>query len=525
MFTPDLDEEKARQEQEIRIQRQIAFASGLFQGDVTIRTLLESLTEGVVIIDNSGTILLVNTATEQIFDYQREGLIGKHQTVLIPERFRKVLEEHEAGYFKEPRIRPTVPLHDLGGRRRDGSEFPVEITLNCIETINGVLIMAQVSDITLRKQLETEIQDAREYSENIVETVREPLVVLNSDLKILTANQSFYETFKVTPGETIGNFIYDLGNRQWDIPKLRVLFEEILPHDTAFNNYEVEHDFQGIGHKVILLNARQIFRENIGSHIILLAMEDITERKQAEEEIKKLNASLAARAADVEEANRELGAFNYTVAHDLRQPLNVISSYCQTIKMQYGDKLDEQCLSFLRGCYEGTLRMDLLIGALLDFSRMGHVEPRRDMVDLCALAHEVAKVRKQTEPERQVDFLIADGIVANGDASLLRVVLDNLIGNAWKYTGMRENAVIEFNVTDIGGVPTYFVRDNGEGFDKAYADKLFVPFQRLPGAEEFRGFGIGLATVERIICRHGGRVWAEGELGKGATIYFTLSPD
>jgi len=227
----------------------------------------------------------------------------------------------------------------------------------------------------------------------------------------------------------------------------------------------------------------------------------------------------------VEEANRELGAFNYTVAHDLRQPLNVISSYCQTIKMQYGDKLDEQCLSFLRGCYEGTLRMDLLIGALLDFSRMGHVEPRRDMVDLCALAHEVAKVRKQTEPERQVDFLIADGIVANGDASLLRVVLDNLIGNAWKYTGMRENAVIEFNVTDIGGVPTYFVRDNGEGFDKAYADKLFVPFQRLPGAEEFRGFGIGLATVERIICRHGGRVWAEGELGKGATIYFTLSPD
>ncbi|GFE56238.1 sensor domain-containing diguanylate cyclase [Geobacter sp. AOG1] len=138
------------------------------------------------------------------------------------------------------------------------------------------------------KQLETVIQDAREYAENIVETVREPLVVLNFDLKILTANHSFYDTFKVTPEETIGYFIYDLGNRQWDIPKLRVLFEEILPHDTVFNGYEVEHDFLDIGRKTILLNARQIFREDIGSHIILLAMEDITERKVAEERISEV---------------------------------------------------------------------------------------------------------------------------------------------------------------------------------------------------------------------------------------------
>ena len=138
------------------------------------------------------------------------------------------------------------------------------------------------------KQLETEIQDAREYAENIVEAVREPLVVLNSDLKILTANHSFYDTFQVTPEETIGNFIYDLGNRQWDIPKLRVLFEKLLPQNTVFNGYEVEHDFLDIGRKIILLNARQIFRENIGSHIILLAMEDITERKLAEERISEV---------------------------------------------------------------------------------------------------------------------------------------------------------------------------------------------------------------------------------------------
>ncbi|MGB9080703.1 MAG: diguanylate cyclase, partial [Desulfuromonadaceae bacterium] len=156
------------------------------------------------------------------------------------------------------------------------------------EDIGSRIILLAMEDITDRKQLETEIQNAREYAENIVETVIEPLVVLNSDLKILTANHSFYDTFKVTPEETTGNFIYDLGNGQWDIPKLRVLVEEILPLDTVVNGYEVEHDFPGIGRKTILLNARQIFREDIGSHIILLAMEDITERKLAEERISEV---------------------------------------------------------------------------------------------------------------------------------------------------------------------------------------------------------------------------------------------
>ncbi|MBC7963282.1 MAG: PAS domain-containing protein, partial [Steroidobacteraceae bacterium] len=153
------------------------------------------------------------------------------------------------------------------------------------ENVGSHIILLAMEDITARKLLEAEIQDAREYAENIVETVREPMVVLNSDLKILTANHNFYDAFKVTPEATIGNFIYDLGNRQWDIPKLRVLFEKILPHKTVLNGYEVEHDFQDIGRKTILLNARQIFRENIGSRIILLAMEDITSRKLLEAEI------------------------------------------------------------------------------------------------------------------------------------------------------------------------------------------------------------------------------------------------
>ena len=778
MAASDLKQEERRNKQELGVQQQVAFASGLFHGDITIRTILESLAEGVVIIDIRGTILLANTLAEQMFGYQNKELVGKHLAVLIPERFRKIHEEHMAHFFTEPMISPMSAFLELAGRRQDGSEFPIEISMSFIETIIGVLALAFVTDISLRKQaeqnlreneklfriqvecvkdyaifmldpqgnvlnwnagaehmkgygekeiigkhfscfypveernagkpeealkkaaaeglyedkgwrirkdgsrfwaeviitaihdengglrgfakvthditgrkrVEDEIQDAREYAENIVETVREPLVVLDSDLKVLTANHSFYDTFKVTPEETIGNFIYDLGNRQWDIPKLRVLFEEILPHDTVingyevehdfldigrkvillnarqifrenvgsniillamediterkrleaeiqdaleyaenivetvreplvvlnsdlkiltanhsfyntfqvtseetignfiydlgnrqwdipklrvlfeeilphdtvFNGYEVEHDFLDIGRKIILLNARQIFRENIGSHIILLAMEDVTERKLAEEQIKILNTSLAARAAELEAANRELEAFSYTVAHDLRKPLTVINGYCQAIEELCGDMLDEACKGYLQETYEGTLRMNGLIDVLLNFSRLAHVEPLRETVHLSAMVHEVAKELKLAEPGRRVRFLIADGVSAEGDAGLLRVVLNNLLGNAWKFTNTREEGVIEFGATEIDGKRTYFVKDNGIGFGPADADKLFAPFQRLDTGKDIGGLGIGLATVDRIMQRHGGQVWAEAEPGKGATFYFTL---
>lgn len=238
--------------------------------------------------------------------------------------------------------------------------------------------------------------------------------------------------------------------------------------------------------------------------------------------IRKVKESLREKTVELEAVNLDLAAFDYTVAHDLRQPLNLLSSYCQVIDKLCGDQVSEECRGYVRDAYNTTLRMNGLIEALLNFSRMGSVEPHRGAVDLSMLAHEVAASRKQVEPERQVDIRIAEGVMGYGEMNLLRVVLENLIGNAWKYTAVRENAVIEFGVTNIAGVSTYFVRDNGCGFDVDDARRLFVPFQRLAGAEKFRGFGIGLATVDRIIRRHGGKVWAEGAPSKGACIYFTL---
>ena len=248
----------------------------------------------------------------------------------------------------------------------------------------------------------------------------------------------------------------------------------------------------------------------------------VTDFNLMKEEIKTLNGSLALRAEELTAANQELEAFNYTVSHDLRKPLTIINGYCQAIMEMCDTSLDEECKNYLGEIYHGTLRMNQLIEALLKFSVMARSELLLEPVDLSGMAKTVAAELRQTEPERDVRVEIAEGITVNGDRNLLQVVMENLLGNAWKYTGRREEAVIEFGKTTVAGEPACFVRDNGAGFDMAQSERLFAPFQRLSGTDEFKGHGIGLATVARIIQRHGGRVWAEGEPDKGATFYFTL---
>ena len=251
-------------------------------------------------------------------------------------------------------------------------------------------------------------------------------------------------------------------------------------------------------------------------------MDDVTERKHAEEKIESLNAELAARAAELETANQELEAFNYTVAHDLRGPLNLINLFSQAVRDQCGGNLEPQCREYLAEMYNGTMRMNQLIDALLRFSSMSHAELDLQSVDLSVLAQEIAVELQLANPERRGDFRIADAIRVNGDPKLLRVVLTNLLGNAWKFTGGRDEAVIEFGQTEVDGRAVCFVRDNGAGFPREDADQLFIPFRRSHGAEQFKGFGVGLATVERIVRRHGGRIWAEGEPGRGASFYFSI---
>jgi PAS domain S-box-containing protein len=244
---------------------------------------------GYFTFDPSGLIREVNLTGAALLGRKRQLLTEKPFGAFIADAGgQAVFADHLAGVLQGQGMQKC----EIGLAGRDGAVIHGQFQSVRVETseCEEGYVLSSIVDGTVAKELETEIQDAREYAESIVETVRKPLVVLNSDLKILTANHSFYETFQVTPEETIGNFIYDLGNRQWDIPKLRVLFEDILPNETVFNGYEVDHVFLDIGRKVIQLNAREIFRKNVGSHIILLAMEDITARRETEEALLKAGA-------------------------------------------------------------------------------------------------------------------------------------------------------------------------------------------------------------------------------------------
>jgi len=265
-----------------------------------------------------------------------------------------------------------------------------------------------------------------------------------------------------------------------------------------------------------------IFDINGGITHLVVVKEDITQRRQNARDIELLNRTLSARAHELEVANRDLEAFSYTVSHDLRTPLTNINGYCQVIIELFGQKLDPQCKEFIDIIFNETITMSELIRTLLEFSRLTRTEMFRSRTDLSELAVEIAAGFRMRHPQRRVEFEILPGMAAEGDPDLLRLLLDNLLGNAFKYTSLKEEALIQFEVIDRDGESVYLVRDDGAGFDMAKAGKLFTPFQRLHPKAEFSGFGIGLATVQRIVQRHGGRVWAEAKPEQGATFYFTL---
>jgi PAS domain S-box-containing protein len=661
------------------------------------------------------------------------------------------------------------------------------------------------------KRTARQLQEALDYAENIVSTIREPLLVLDGGLRIISASPSFYRVFSVMPEETVGKLIYEIANGQWNIPKLRELLENILPKNTSFENYEIDHEFPNFGRRIMLLNARRIHDGGVKTQKILLAIEDITERKimekernsselryrrlfeaaqdgilildaqtgeitdvnpfllkmlgyssqelkgkrlweigffkdteashqafrvlqemgyvryedlpletkegrpmevefvsnvysidsqkviqcnvrditarkLAEEELKldearlesllrisqykaestrefldyslqeaiKLTGSkigyiylyneekkeftlnswskevmkectvispqtvyqldktgiwgevvrqrkpiivndyqaphplkkgypdghanlyrwmsvpvfsedrivavvgiankdvdysradvrqltlllesvwkyaereraeevLKQRTAQLEAANRELESFSYSVSHDLRAPLRALDGFSEMVLEDYKDKLDETGKDHLNRIRKASHTMSQLIDDMLKLSRITRAEMLKDEVNLSELAQSIYDELKVTQPERQAEFNIAPLILVDGDKQLLQILMRNLLENSWKFTSKCSQTRLKFEVNQQDGKKIYFITDNGAGFDMQYADKLFQPFQRLHTNKEYTGTGIGLAIVQRVIQRHGGRIWAESEIGKGTTFYFTLN--
>jgi PAS domain S-box-containing protein len=345
-----------------------------------------------------------------------------------------------------------------------------------------------------------------------------------ADRRLLEFNDAWLRLIGLPRDRVVGRSIDELG--LWIDPAVRDGIYRRLRAREPVRGEEVLMRLPS-GAKVIgLMSAERI--ELDGEPYSLWSFQDITARKRAEEEVLRLNAELERRVADrtaqLAAANTELEAFCYSVSHDLRAPLRAIDGFSQALLEDCLDRLDPDGQDCLKRVRAASQRMGELIDDLLTLSRVTRAEMRRSHVDLSSLAAKIVAQLRQLHPDRQVQFVLSPGLAADGDPNLLAVVLDNLLGNAWKYTSRRPHARIEFAATAGEDGTTYFVRDDGAGFDPIYVGKLFQPFQRLHPPEEFDGHGIGLATVQRIVHRHGGRVWAEGAVGKGMSVYFTLPP-
>lgn len=346
-----------------------------------------------------------------------------------------------------------------------------------------------------------------DFAEAIVETVREPLVILNQNLQVMKANKAFYETFRASREETEERLIYDLGNGQWNIPKLRELLENILPTHATFRDFEVTHDFEHVGRKVMLLNASEIFNPNAQARTILLAIEDATDRKVAEEALRTTNA--------------ELQHFAYALTHDLQEPLRMVVNFSELLGRDYAGKLGEEADQFIAYSVEGALRIEALLKALLAYWEVtGRVQDSFAPID-CGAVLAKTLLNLQAAIEQSGAIVTSDPLptVVAEEVSLMQL-FQNLISNSIKYRGEETPRIHVSAERDARGW-LFAVRDNGTGIDPQDTDRVFGMFKRLHGSE-IPGTGIGLALCKKVVERQGGRIWVESEAGRGATFKFTI---
>jgi PAS domain S-box-containing protein len=389
------------------------------------------------------------------------------------------------------------------------------------------VVVVHTEDITEHKQAAAALEESEARYRAIFENAVEGMFQSTPEGRYLSVNPSFAKTYGFNSPEEMIREVSDLRRElyvdQKEGAEIKRLFEDpgfVVGHEVRCRRRDGEEIW-------VSINARAV-RDEEGKVLYYEGSTvEITERKRAEDKIRTLTAELeervAGRTAQLEAANRELDAFAYSVSHDLRAPLRAMSGFSHLLLEYYSDKLDDQGRHFLQRMDQVSQRMGKLIDDLLSLSRLARRDMQRERVNLSEMARGIAAELRERDPERRVHFVIAERLMAHGDPHLLGVVLENTLGNAWKFTAKKPEATIEFGAIRQKGKRVYCVRDDGIGFDMAYAEKIFQAFQRLNPTNEFEGSGIGLATVERIIHRHGGRVWAEGDVGRGATFFFTLS--
>jgi PAS domain S-box-containing protein len=476
--------------------------------ETMFRGLLEAAPDAVVIVESDGQIARVNGQAEQLFGYPRHELVGQGVEMLMPERFRSNHLPLRTGYFGSAQARLMGSGLELFGRRKDDSEFPIEISLSPLESAAGRLVSAAIRDISARKKAD----EQRFRLAAMVDSSDDAIIGKTFEGIVTSWNGGAQRLFGYSAAEMIGQSISLLipAGREYEEP-------EILKHLASglverFDTVRRRKDGREIDVSVTSSPVRDAAGALIGASKVV---RDITERRRTE-------VSLAQAKEAAEAANRELEAFSYSVAHDLRAPLRGMNGFARVLLDTYSDKLDAEGQDWLQEILLNARKMADLIDGLLSLARVTRSDLRTESADLSAIVREAVGRLNTAEPDRLVEVIVPDGLCAEVDLRLARSLFENLLANAWKFTSKVPSARIELGATDRDGARVFFVRDNGAGFDMAFAGKLFAPFHRLHTVDEFPGTGIGLATVQRIVHRHKGRVWAEGAVDGGATFYFTL---
>lgn len=485
--------------------------------------IIGSAMDGIIAVDSNQTITLFNAAAEKMFGITSGQAIGTNLSRLIPERFRATHPQHVKAFGQTHVTRRHMgQLGAVFGLRANGDEFPIEASISQIEVNGEKLFTVILRDITERQRVENALRESEDSKRELdarltstLENMNDGFFTLDLDWRFTYINRAF-ETLLQRPRDTI------IGRGIWDE------FKEAVG-GPAYENYHLAiAENRPVQFEEFYPPARVWFEITAypSSNGLAIYLRDITERKNAEAQIQELNAELEERVKQrtqqLEVANKELEAFSYSVSHDLRSPLRAMNGFSQALLEDYGPVLPEGAQKFATTIRAGAERMGILIDELLSFSRIGRTAMKSEPVDMENLARNAFENLRVERGSRQIDFICKDLHPCWGDPGLLAHVWANLISNAVKFTGKSERARIQVSSRLEGREVVYSVADNGAGFDMQYADKLFGVFQRLHRAEEFEGTGVGLAIVNRIVSRHGGRVWTESQVNEGATFHFTI---
>jgi PAS domain S-box-containing protein len=503
--------------------------AGLRESEAQLHTIVENLDEGVVVSDLDGRLLQWNRAALKLHGYSSSDQDRRRFTELIDTFELSTLDNVLVPVEQWPlaRILRGEKVHDLELQvRRVGSDwrrtFHYGGTL--VHDVNNQPLMAivTVGDITERKRAEEMLRGSEERYRRLFESNPNPMWVYDLEtLSFLAVNAAAVRHYGYSQDEFLAMTIKDIRPSE-DVPALM----DDLSQKTDGSNSSTQWRHRKKDGALIDVEITSHELMWLGRRAKLVLVNDITERKRVEEEIRQLNAELEERVTDrtaeLAAANKELEAFSYSVSHDLRSPLRTVDGFSQAVLEDYGPRLPKEGQRYLQTIRDGAQRMGVLIDDLLTFSRLSRLPLHKQTVDTAKLVRDSLEELDSERQGRKVDIRIGNLPSCHGDPPLVKQVWINLLANALKYTRKREMAVIEAGCQPDNGENIYFVRDNGTGFDMQYAHKLFGVFQRLHRAEEFEGTGVGLAIIQRIIHRHGGRVWAEAAPDRGATFYFTL---